>query len=163
MRNPEICIIAAISENRVIGRDNQLLWNIPDDLRRFRELTIGYLVIMGRKTFESIGKPLPSRFNIVISRNPNLQLGIEGIVRCGSLGEALCRAGEEGKERVFIIGGGQIYGQTINLADRLYLTVVKGDFPGDVYFPDYSEFNKKISEECGQSNGLSYTFLELER
>lgn len=158
---PEICIIAAISENRVIGRDNNLPWNIPDDLRRFCKLTTGYPVVMGRRTFESIGRPLPARTNLVISRNP--QLEVEGIVRCGSLGEAISRAGEKGREKVFIIGGGQIYGQAISITDRLYLTVVKGEFPGDTFFPDYSEFSKKISEEHGQSNGLRYTFLELIR
>lgn len=161
MKNPELCIIAAISENRVIGRDNQLPWSIPDDLKRFRQLTTGHPVVMGRRTFESIGRPLPERTNIVVSRNPRFQT--EGIVRCGSLGEALSRAGEGGREKIFIIGGGQIYGQTIDLADRLYLTVVRGDFSGDAYFPEYGDFSRKISEKHGQSNGLSYKFLELTR
>lgn len=161
MKNPELCIIAAISENRVIGRDNQLPWTIPDDLKRFRQLTTGHPVVMGRRTFESIGRPLPKRTNIVVSRNPWFQ--IEGIVRCGSLGEALSRAGEGERGKIFIIGGGQIYGQAIDLADRLYLTVVRGDFPGDAYFPEYGDFSRKISEEQGLSNGLSYTFLELTR
>lgn len=161
MKNPEICIIAAISENRVIGRDNQLPWNIPDDLKRFRELTTGHPVVMGRRTFGSIGRPLPERTNIVVSRN--LQFEVEGIMRCGSLGEALSRAGEGEREKIFIIGGGQIYRQTISLVDRLYLTVVRGDFPGDTYFPEYGEFSRKINKEQGSSNGLSYTFLELTR
>lgn len=159
LMTPEIVIIAAISENRVLGRDNQLPWSIPDDLKRFRKLTMGYPVVMGRRTFESIGRPLPGRTNLVISRN--LQFEVEGIVRCGSLGEAMSRVGESGKEKAFVIGGGQIYGQTINLADRLYLTVVEGNFPGDIFFPDYSDFSKKIREETGYSNGLRYTFLEL--
>lgn len=158
---PEIAIVAAMGENRVIGKDNNLPWNIPEDLKRFRTLTLGHPVIMGRRTFESIGRPLPKRSNFVISRNPRFE--IEGIVHCGSLGEALSRAGESGKKKVFIIGGGQIYRQAINVADRLFLTVVRGEFKGDVFFPDYSEFQEKVFEKSGQSNGYDFTFLELER
>lgn len=160
MKNPEICIIAALSEDRIIGKDNKLPWRIPSDLKRFRELTVGHSIIMGRRTFESLGRPLPERVNIVVTSNDSFIA--QGCLRSKSLEEAISLAKRE-EERVFIIGGGQIYEQAISMADRLYLTVVKGEFTGDTFFPDYSEFSKKISEEHGQSNGLEYTFLELIR
>lgn len=154
--NPTISIIAAISENRVIGNNNKLLWHIPEDFARFKKITSGHPVIMGRKTYESIGKPLSDRTNIIITRDENYKT--EGCLVVHSLEEAIRLA--KGK-KIFIIGGGQIYKQAISLADKLYLTVIKKNFTGDAYFPDYSRFKKILYKKDGQSGDLEYTFLEL--
>lgn len=163
IKNPEICVIAAIAEkNRVIGRDNQMPWHIPADLKKFKEITLGYPVIMGRNTYESIGKPLPGRLNVVISRQ-----SFEGCLQASSLLNAVFTAREAalGPEKLFIIGGGQVYAQALSsgMTNRLYLTLVEGDFTGDTYFPDYSDFKKVVSEEEGESNGYKFRWLELER
>lgn len=151
-----ISIIAAISQNLVLGKDNKLLWHIPEDFARFKKITSGHPVIMGRKTFESIGKPLSNRTNIIITRDENYKT--EGCLVVHSLEEAIKLA--NGK-KIFIIGGGQIYKQAISLADKLYLTVIKKDFSGDTYFPDYGRFKKVIYKKNGKSGDLEYTFLEL--
>lgn len=158
-----ISIIVAVSGNRVIGeKGGGLLWHIPEDMRHFKELTIGHMVIMGRKTYETIGKPLSNRTNIIVTRDPNYKA--EGAIVVHSLEEALKVAKEKENEEVFIMGGGEIYEQAIGLADKLYLTLVHQNFEGDVYFPDYSEFKKEISREERESvNGLKFTFLELEK
>lgn len=159
--NPEICIIAAMSENRVIGKDGQIPWRIPEDLRRFKELTTPHPIIMGRKTFDSIGRPLPKRSNIVLSRD--IDFNPIGIYRTPRLKDAISFASELDKERIFIIGGGEIYRQTLYLTQRLFLTVIDGNFEGDTYFPNYSVFNKVVYEEHRESNGFRYRFLELEK
>lgn len=164
MSKPTISIIAAISQNLALGKDNKLLWHIPEDFARFKKITSGHPVIMGRKTFESIGKPLSNRTNIIITHDENYKT--EGCLVTHSLEEAIKTAkssyakATEDKE-IFIIGGGQIYKQAISLADKLYLTVIKKDFSGDTYFPDYSRFKKVIYKKDGQSGDLEYTFLEL--
>jgi len=127
-----ISIIAAIASNRVIGRNGGLPWHLPADLRRFREITAGHAVIMGRKTFESIGRPLPDRVNIVISRQSGY--GADGIVVAGSLQAAIALAA--GEDEVFICGGGEIYQKALSLADRIYLTVLDQPFDGTVFFPE---------------------------
>ncbi len=164
--NPTISIIAAISQNLVLGKNNKLLWHIPEDLARFKKITSNHPVIMGRKTFESIGKPLPHRTNIIITRDENYKT--EGCLVVHSLEEAIKRvkgmpAGAKAMagKKIFIIGGGQIYKQAITLADKLYLTVIKKDFSGDTYFPDYRRFKKIIYKKDGKSGDLEYTFLEL--
>lgn len=158
----EIAIIAAISTNMVIGRDNKIPWHISEDLIRFKALTIGHPIIMGRKTFESIGKPLPKRANIVITRDKDYSA--PGINVAHSIDEAIETArAKEGSEEIFIIGGGQIYNQSMNLADRLYLTVVDEEIEGDVFFPDYSEFKKIVSKKDSQSGDLKYSYLTLEK
>ena len=126
-----ISIIAAMAENRVIGRDGAIPWDIPDDRRRFRELTMGHPIIMGRKTFESIGRPLPGRRNIILTRLREYRR--EGCCVVHSLADALAAAG--GAEEVFICGGEELYRQALPLADRIYLTVVHGCCAGDAYFP----------------------------
>lgn len=159
MKRVKISLIAAIaSGNRALGKDNKLIYKIHEDLQRFKKLTSGHVIIMGRKTFESIGKPLPNRTNIVISRDKNYSA--EGIIVVHALDEALQRA--EGEE-VFIIGGGQIYQEAINKADKLYLTIVEGNPEADTFFPEYSDFKKKVFEEEHESEGLKYKFLDLER
>lgn len=157
----KISMIAAIaSGNRGLGKENKLIFSIPEDLKRFKEITTGHPIIMGRKTFESIGQPLPNRTNIVITRDQ--EYFAEGVAVVHSLEEALQEV--QGDDEVFIIGGGQIYQEAIGLADKLYLTIVEGKPNADVFFPDYSEFKKKVWEsEEQESNGFKYRFLELER
>ena len=130
-----ISLIAALASNRAIGRDNQLLWHLPEDMRHFRETTRGKPVIMGRKTWESLPeafRPLPGRHNIVVSRDPDYQAA--GATLAGSLADALGQAADV--EEVFVIGGGELYSQALPLASRLYLTEIEQDFDGDVFFPE---------------------------
>jgi len=127
-----ISIIVAVSTNGVIGKDNQLIWRLPDDLKRFKSLTIGHPIIMGRKTFESIGKPLPGRTSIVVTRNPDFQP--DGVVITNSLESALDHAARLNTDEVFIIGGGELYNQVQNFANKLYITEVDTVIDGDTYF-----------------------------
>lgn len=159
MNKPIVSIIAAIGENRELGKDNKLLWHIPADFTRFKEITFGRPIIMGRKTYESIGKPLPGRTNIIITRDNNYQQ--EGCLVTHSLKEAISAAKNKDEKEIFIIGGGQIYQQAIGIADKLYLTIVKGSFDADTFFPDYSRFKKIVFQKEGQFNQYNYTFLEL--
>lgn len=132
---PRIALIAAVAQNRVIGRDNTLPWRLRDDLRRFKALTLGLPVVMGRKTWDSLGRPLPGRRNIVITRQVGLKL--EGAEVVHSLDEALAACGEV--ERVFIIGGAQLYAEALPRADELWLTEVKADVDGDTVFPEWRD------------------------
>ncbi|MFA5933523.1 MAG: dihydrofolate reductase [Microgenomates group bacterium] len=161
MSKPKISIICCIGKNRGIGKDNQLLWHIPEDLQHFKQITEGHPVIMGRKTFESIGRPLPNRLNIILTHNP--LTGQPGVVFAFSLEEALKMAAENEKEEIFIIGGGQVYQEAISLADKLYLTVVEDSPEADTFFPDYSDFKKVISSQKNKNKDYSFTYLELER
>ncbi len=145
MAMPKISLITQISENKVIGKDNTLIWRISEDLKRFQELTTGHVIIMGRKTYESIGKPLPDRTNVIITRQKGYK--VPGCIVVHSLDEALSKAREIEDSEIFIIGGGQIYEQSIGLADRVYLTVVHTQATGDTFFPDYSAFSKEINRE----------------
>lgn len=156
-------MIAAIaSGNRALGKDNQLIYKIPEDLKRFKEITSGHTIIMGRKTFESIGKPLPNRNNIIITKDPLYTA--EGGVIVHSLEEALRLASlTQDSEEIFIIGGGQIYKDAIEKADKLYLTIIEGNPDADTFFPDYSEFKKVVFEQSHKYNGLKYKFIDLER
>lgn len=163
-----ISIIAAMDSKKGIGKNNQLMWHIKGELPRFKNITTGHPIIMGRKTFESIGRILPNRYNIVITRDENFKIqdlrSGENFSIVGSLDEALRQAqGKLGSDEVFIIGGGQIYRQAIDKADRLYLTLVEGDFECDTFFPDYSQFTKVVNEEDREENGLKYKFLTLEK
>lgn len=161
----KISLIAAIAENNALGRDNKLIFRISEDLKRFKEITSGHPIIMGRKTYESIGRPLPKRTNIIVTRDKSFKA--QGCKVTYSLEEALRVAQGNpptgGGGEVFIIGGGQIYTQAIKKADKLYLTIVEGKPKADTYFPDYAEFKKVVSEESHESEGLKYKFLELER
>lgn len=162
-----IAIIAALGTGtRAIGKDNALLWHIPDDLKRFKQLTLGHPVIMGRKTFESIvavlGKALPGRTNIVVTRDTDWKC--TGAITAHSLEEAIAKAKEIDNEEIFIGGGAQIYEQALPFADRLYLTVIEDDKEGDTFFPTYEkEFTKIISEEPHEWNGLNYHWVTFER
>lgn len=127
-----VSLIAAMAENRVIGRDGALPWHLPADLARFKALTLGHPVIMGRKTFAAIGRPLPGRLNIVLSRQPAFRPA--GVLVARSLAEALQLAA--GAVEVFICGGGQLYREALPLAERIYLTIINREYPGDTVFPD---------------------------
>lgn len=168
MKKVKISIIAAIGKNRELGKDNKLLWHIPEDLQHFKKLTENHVVIMGRKTFESIGKPLPNRINIIITRNRAwtplaLRFGGLGCTVCYSLEEGLVEA-KKNKNEIFIIGGGEIYKQGIKYADKLYLTIVDQEYPeADTYFPDYSDFKKVIKEEKKSDGKFTYKFIDLEK
>ena len=154
-----ISIITAIGKNNAIGRDNRLLWHIPDDLRHFKKITTGNIIVMGRKTYESIGKPLPNRTNIVVTSDKKYKA--DGCLVKHSLEEVLNEAKNYGNKEVFIIGGGQIYQQALPHADKLYLTIVDDEPEADTFFPDYSEFKNVISEENHEQKGLKYKFVEL--
>lgn len=157
----KISLIAAIAENNALGKDNKLIFRIYEDLKRFKVLTSGHAIIMGRKTFESIGRPLPNRTNIIVTRDKGFKADGGEVVH--SVEEAVETAKKVEDNEIFIIGGGQIYKQSINFADKLYLTVVEGEPEADTYFPDYAEFKKVIFEESHETDGLKYKFLELER
>jgi dihydrofolate reductase len=159
MNKSRISLIAAISENRVIGRDNALPWHIPEDLKRFKEITKGHPVIMGRKTYESIGRLLPKRTNIIVTRDMGYM--VDGAVIVHSLNDALDIVANEGE--VFIIGGGQIFEQAMKIANKLYLTIVHTEIEGDAYFPDYSDFNKEVFKKDSSNEKYTYTFLDLEK
>lgn len=159
-----ISIIAAIDEKRGLGKNNDLLFKIPEDFKRLREITSGHPIVMGRRTFDSIGRVLPNRTNIVVTRDGNFSF--EGLVIAHSLEEGIEKGKEsEGGEEVFIFGGGEIFRQAIEkgLVDRLYLTIVEGDYRADTFFPEYSEFTKVISDEMRESDGYKYRFLTLEK
>ena len=168
MKAPRVSLAVALGRtNRAIGKDGRLPWRIPDDLKRFKELTMGHPVIMGRKTFESIlgysptGSPLSGRTNIVITRNP--AYAHEGALVVSSLEEALEKARQLDSEEIHIGGGSEIYAQVLPLVDKLYLTLVDDEPEADTFFPDYSEFTKVVETETRDHNGLSYTWLTLER
>ena len=157
-----ISIIVAIAENGGIGDKNALLWNIKEDMRRFRTTTMGHPVVMGRKTFESIGRPLPKRTNVVITRGDS---EFEGCLVAHSIEEAVKMFSPD--EEVFIIGGAQIYKQALPLADKLYLTIVHCNYEGDTSFPeiDYSEWREVAREEFerGEEYDGAFTFIDLVR
>ena len=160
-----ISIIAAIGKNRELGKDNKLLWHIPEDFKRFKELTSNHVVIMGRKTFESIGKPLPNRVNIIITRNRTwaplrctISYSLEEAIEKGT---TFAKASASQRE-IFIIGGAEIYKQGIQYADKLYLTLINRKYPkADAFFPDYSEFKKITFEENHNSGELQFKFINL--
>ena len=141
----KITLIAAVAENRVIGRDGGLPWRLPDDLRRFKQRTLGHNVIMGRRTFESLAAPLPDRPAIVVSRSRELE--IPGATVANSVDEALDIARGRGEDEVFILGGSEIYAIALPLADRLELTVVHADIQGDTYFPKFDPAAWTITED----------------
>lgn len=155
-------IVVAIGEKtRVMGKNNRLPWNIPEDMKHFKDLTRGHAVIMGRKTYESIGHPLPNRTNIIITRDKNYQM--DGAIVVGSIEEAIAEAHKVEKNEICIIGGGEIFKQSMDMADILHLTLIKGDIEGDTFFPDYSEFKTILSRRESASNGYEYTFIDLTR
>jgi dihydrofolate reductase len=151
-----LCLIAALAENRVIGRDNQLPWHLPADLKHFKALTLGKPIIMGRKTWDSLGRPLPGRLNLVVSRQPGLQL--EGAEVFASLEAALVRAEAwaraEDAEELMLIGGAQLYELGLAMADRLYLTRVGLSPQGDAWFPQVDETIWHLASAIEHAEGM---------
>lgn len=158
-------MIAAMGKDRVIGKDNDMPWHLPADLQHFKKTTLGSPIIMGRKTYDSIGRPLPGRLNIILSRNTKLE--VEGCSVVDSLDRALALAQENASEEVFITGGAHLYNTFLKDADRLYITLIDETFEGDTYFPDYSQFSwKEVSrEDClaDEKNPHNYSFITLDR
>jgi len=157
-----VSIVVAISENHTIGKDNKLLWYLPNDLKHFKEITTGHTIIMGRKTYESVGKPLPNRRNIITTRQ---NITIAGCEVANSIEAALALCGAE--DEVFVVGGAEIYRQSMHLTDRIYLTVVHKEFDGDSYFPEIpaNEWTETSREdhEPDAKNALPYSFITFER
>ncbi len=152
-----ISIIVATSKNGVIGDSNKLIWHLPEDLKRFKSLTTGHPIIMGRKTYESIGRPLPNRRNIVITRNSDWS--VDGCEIVNSLEEAILITGGD----CFIIGGGEIYKKSIDIADRIYLTLIDKEFEGDTTFPKIDD-RWFVSEREEMSNGeYNWEFIQYDR
>lgn len=161
----KISIIVAIAENGVIGLNNRLIWRLSDDLKNFKALTYGHFIIMGRKTYESIGKPLPGRTNIILSKNRSYEA--EGCVIVQSVDKALKYSISKNQEEVFIIGGAQIYKETLSIADKLYLTRVHASPEGDTFFPtiDFSDW-KEIAHtnfHRNEKNDFDFEIIELIR
>ena len=160
-----ISIIVAVSENGVIGKDNQLIWRLPDDLKRFKKLTTGHPIIMGRKTFDSIGKPLPGRTSIVITRNQDFFM--DGIIAVHSLEKALEEAKKLDTDEVFVIGGGEIYKQALSVADRLYITEVNTVIEGDTFFkitdPEQWTESERTAHEADDHHQYAFNFVDYIR
>ena len=162
----KVSAIVAMSLNRVIGHKGSLPWHLPEDLKRFRLLTLNHTVIMGRKTFESIGKPLPQRKNFVITRQKEFRP--DGVSVFSSLECALTQC--ETDKEVFIIGGGEIYVQSLGIVQRIYLTLIEKKIEGDAYFPELEESSfielsseSKYASSTSEKEGLAYRFIVLER
>ena len=160
-----ISLIVAMDEKRGIGKAGKLPWRLSSDLKRFRELTMGHHLIVGRKTFESIGKPLPGRQMIVVTRDARFKP--EGCLVTGSIHDALNLARDRGEPEVFVIGGAEIYEQTLDLAHRLYLTQVHAAVDADVFFPEirpeeWTE-NQRLDQPADEKNQYAFTFTVLDR
>jgi len=154
-----ITIIAAMGENRVIGRDNAMPWDLPTDLHRFKERTMGHPIIMGRKTFESIGHPLPGRKNIIISTTEGFQP--EGGVVVRDLQQALAAA--DGADEVFVCGGEAVFREALPLASRIYLTIIDEEFEGDTFFPEIPDDFREIERRSYDKDVLPYDVVRYER
>lgn len=155
-----IKIIVAMSKNRVIGMDNSLIWHLPNDMKNFKKLTTGHDVVMGRKTYQSIGKPLPYRRNIIITRDPDFE--DEGCEVVNSLEEALLLC----FGNCFIIGGGEIYKQSLPIAHQIYMTQIDEEFEGDTTFPELDKswyVSKKEDFNKDEKNNYNYSFIFYER
>lgn len=155
-----ISLIVAHDQNRVIGYENDMPWHLPGDLAYFKKMTIGKPIIMGRKTFESIGRALPGRTNIVITRNK--QYKADNILTVDSL-EAALKMAAPLHDEVMIIGGGHIFEQSLAFADRLYITEIDHAFNGDTYFPAYEAFHEVSASEPQQADGYTFTYKIFER
>jgi dihydrofolate reductase len=157
-----VSIVVAIAENYAIGKNNQLLWHMPADLKHFRQITSGHTIIMGRKTYDSVGKPLPNRRNIIITRQ---DITIPGCEVVKSVDEALELCA--GEEEVFIVGGAEIYKLAMGRTDRIYLTIIHHSFDADTLFPeiDYMDWKEAAREDHqpDEKNKFPYSFITLER
>lgn len=160
---PRVSLIVAMAKNLVIGADNTLPWHLPADLKHFKALTMGHHMIMGRKTYDSIGKPLPGRTSVVVTRNANY--APPGVVVVNSLEAAIAVCGDD--EEIFVIGGAELYRQAIDIADRIYLTEIDADISGDAHF---TELDRKLWKEAGrdshapdEKNRFPYHFVVLDK
>ncbi len=157
--------VAAMARNRVIGKDNKLPWHLPEDMKFFREITKGHILILGRKTFESLGKPLKGRLHLVVTRQP-LKSTDPLVIYVDSVSSALeeiKKVASQWPEEIMIIGGGEIYRQTLSQTDRIYLTVIEKDFEGDAHFPEFSDHEFKLVDQKQHSDPLPFSFRIYER
>jgi dihydrofolate reductase len=152
----KLAVIAAIARNRAIGKDNKLPWHISEDLQRFKRLTTGHTVLMGRKTYASIGKPLPGRRNVVVSRSP-----LKGVETYTSLHAALDALADQ--ELVFVIGGGEVYAQVLERADELLLTIVDREVEADTFFPPFEHLVGAVFQRVHRELHDGYSFEEYKR
>jgi dihydrofolate reductase len=153
-----ITLIAACSENRVIGKDGTLIWHIPEDLKRFKKLTLGNPIVMGRKTYESIGKRLPGRTNIILSRDKNLR--IDGCLVYNKISDIL-EIFE--KNNIFVIGGGEIYKQFLDKADRIELTLIHKNFDGDTYFPEIGNNWQVVESQKSTFEDIDIDYISYQK
>ena len=160
-----ISLIVAASENNAIGKENRLLWHLPNDLKYFKNITWGMPVVMGRKTFEAVNKALPGRFNIVITSQPGWS--VDGVVTAKGFDEAIMNAAETNCKEVFIIGGGEIYKEAIEKADKIYLTRVHAQLEGDTFFPEIDQNKWRLEDskdfEKDEKHAYDYSFQIWER
>jgi len=167
MNPPRFSILVAMAKNRVIGRNNALPWQLSPDLKRFKQLTMGHHIVMGRKTYESIGRPLPGRTSVIVTRQSDYQA--PGTIVVGSIAEALkvCSEGKEMDQECFVIGGAEIYQQALGLCQRMYVTEIQQEFDGDALFPEFDQREwHEISREkhrLAEDDGLEYHFVVLDR
>ena len=157
----KLSIIVAVARDRVIGIDNMLPWHLPEDLKRFRALTMGHHIIMGRKTYESLGRLLPGRTTVIVSRNPDYR--VEGAIVVNSLAQAMAACA--GDDEAFVIGGEQLYREALPQADCLYLTEIEADFAGDAWFPEFDLHGWRLaaSEQHASPQGWDYRYLTYQR
>ena len=163
-----ISLIWAMTRNRVIGRNGTLPWQLPDEMRHFRETTLGHPIVMGRKTFESVGKPLPRRTNIVVSSST---IAVDGVHHASSVSAALelarAHCAREGIDECFVTGGARLYAETLPLADRLYWTTIDAELEGDTFFPEFDESKWTVVDErhhgVDERHAYSYTIRVLDR
>lgn len=155
-----LSLIAALARNHTVGIANHLPWHLSDDLKYFKATTSGHPIIMGRKTYDSIGRPLPGRHNIVVTRDRNWKA--DGVTVVHSIAEAVAAAGEV--DEVFLIGGASLYAEALPLADRLYLTEIDADFDGDAFFPDWPRAQfRELRRDTRQGEDFAYSFVVYEK
>lgn len=162
MSRQRISLIAALARNSVIGVENRLPWKLPDDLKHFKALTLGHHILMGRKTYESIGRPLSGRTTVIVSRGEFL--APEGCIVARSIQDAIAACKND--EEIFFVGGAELYGQALSLADRLYLTEIQAEFEGDAWFPEFdrAQWNEVSRERRTEvASGLGYHFVVYDR
>jgi dihydrofolate reductase len=156
-----LSLIVATAKNRVIGVNNTLPWHLPEDLKRFRALTTGHHIIMGRKTYDSLGRLLPGRTTVIVTRNQAYK--VEGAIVVHSLEDAIVACGDD--QEVFLIGGAELYQDGLKLANKLYITEIDAEYEGDAFFPEFdlSEWNEAAAESYISVNGLGFRYLTYQR
>lgn len=167
MTSLRLSILVAMARNRVIGQDNRLPWHLSADLKHFKSLTTGHIIIMGRKTYESIGRPLPGRTNIVITRQKNFKAIGATIVHSVENALQACKQVSTLNQEHFIIGGAEIFQQTLKICQRMYITEIQRDFEGDTFFPEFDPNDWKETQRdkhySDQDNNIEYHFIVLDR